>query len=138
MISALSAYKAMILESRGGNDPLREKSPVAAGSVPYGVEEHPAADADLVNISASQDVFSAVDNFFNLGTSDRFGAFHKLSPKDKEQFVQIVADLAKAGYMGYEELVVNKKVERHDLENKIGDQRIRGARVYDNAKDTHR
>lgn len=138
MISALSAYKAMILDSVNGKDPAKEKRAVAADSVPVGAEENAAADADLVNISTSQDVFSAVDSFFNLGASNRFDAFHKLSPQDKEQFVQIVADLAKAGYMGYEELVVNNKVERHDLENKIGDQRIRGARVYDSAKDTTR
>ncbi|QXE87660.1 hypothetical protein KP003_04460 [Geomonas nitrogeniifigens] len=138
MISALSAYKAMILESAGAKSPAKEKESAAAGSMPDGAEENRAAEADLVNISTSQDVFSAVDSFFNLGKSNRFDAFHKLSPQDKEQFVQIVADLAKAGYMGYEELVVNNKVERHDLENKIGDQRIRGAKVYDNAKDTNR
>ncbi|MBU5613158.1 hypothetical protein [Geomonas azotofigens] len=131
MISALSAYKAMILESANGKASAKDKSAAAAASVPVGSEESSSADADLVNISTSQDVFSAVDSFFNLGASNRFDAFHKLSPQDKEQFVQIVADLAKAGYMGYEELVVNHKVERHDLENKIGDQRIRGARVYD-------
>ncbi|GFO64605.1 hypothetical protein M1B72_16005 [Geomonas paludis] len=138
MISALSAYRAMILESAKGKDAVKEKSPVAAASMPAGSEESSAADADLVNISTSQDVFSAVDSFFNLGASNRFDAFHKLSPQDKEQFVQIVADLAKAGYMGYEELVVNNKVERHDLENKIGDQRIRGARVYDSSHESKR
>ncbi|WP_136524945.1 hypothetical protein [Geomonas ferrireducens] len=131
MISALAAYKAMILGSTtdtGSAKPSHKRDGGADAT----------ADADLVNISTSQDVFTAVDNFFNLGASNRFDAFHKLSPNDKEQFVQIVADLAKSGYMGYEELVVNKKVERHDLENKIGDDRIRGARVYDRAKETHR
>ncbi|MBJ6800318.1 hypothetical protein [Geomonas propionica] len=134
MISALAAYKAMILESVDSKESVKEKRSVAAASVPVGVDEQTAAD--LVNISASQDVFSAVDSFFNLGASNRFDAFHKLAPQDKEQFVQIVADLAKAGYMGYEELVVNHKVERHDLENKIGDQRIRGARVYDSSHES--
>lgn len=131
MISALAAYKAMILGSTtdtGSANPSPKRDSGADAT----------AEADQVNISTSQDVFTAVDNFFNLGASNRFDAFHKLSPDDKEQFVQIVADLAKSGYMGYEELVVNKKVERHDLENRIGDDRIRGARVYDRAKDTHR
>ncbi|TSK08339.1 MAG: hypothetical protein FPO08_03245 [Geobacter sp.] len=131
MISALAAYKAMILGSTTDTGSAKP-SPKRDG------DADATADADLVNISTSQDVFTAVDNFFNLGASNRFDAFHKLSPNDKEQFVQIVADLAKSGYMGYEELVVNKKVERHDLENKIGDDRIRGARVYDRSKDTHR
>lgn len=132
MISALSAYKAMILESVNGTTPVKEKES-APDTMPEGATER-SAHADPVNISTSPDVFNAVDSFFNLGTSNRFQDFHRLSPENKEQFVQIVADLAKAGYMGYEELVVNDKVERHDLENRIGDQRIRGARVYDSAK----
>ncbi|WP_129126814.1 hypothetical protein [Geomonas oryzae] len=131
MISALAAYKAMILGSTTDTGSAKPSS-----KRDNGVDA--TAEADMVNISTSQDVFTAVDNFFNLGASNRFDAFHKLSPDDKEQFVQIVADLAKSGYMGYEELVVNKKVERHDLENKIADDRIRGARVYDRAKDTRR
>lgn len=131
MISALAAYKAMILGSTTDTGSAKPSPKRDSGA-------DATSDADLVNISTSQDVFSAVDSFFNLGASNRFDAFHKLSPNDKEQFVQIVADLAKSGYMGYEELVVNKKVERHDLENKIGDDRIRGARVYDRAKDTRR
>ena len=131
MVSALAAYKAMILGSTtdtGSATPSPRRDGGADAT----------AHADRVNLSTSQDVFTAVDNFFNLGASNRFDAFHKLSPDDKEQFVQIVADLAKSGYMGYEELVVNKKVERHDQENKIGDERIRGARVYDRAKETRR
>lgn len=130
MISALAAYKAMILGATTDPDSAKPSARKESGDA--------AVDADLVNISTSQNVFSAVDSFFNLGASNRFEAFHKLSPEDKEQFVQIVAELAKSGYMGYEELVVNKKVERHDLENKIADDRIRGARVYDRAKDTRR
>jgi hypothetical protein len=138
MISALSAYKAMILDSASGKSDAKVNAPASNTTVPDGDAGNSAIPADLVNISSSQDVFSAVDSFFDFGKSNRFDDFHKLSAKDKEQFVQIVADLAKAGYMGYEELVVNKKVERHDLENKIGDQRIRGAKVYDNAKDSRR
>lgn len=138
MISALSAYKAMILNSPNGQSTAKVNVSGSSHPVTDGGEAPPAIDADFVNLSSSQDVFSAVDSFFNLGKSNRFEQFHELSPEDKERFVQIVADLAKAGYMGYEELVVNKKVERHDLENKIGDQRIRGARVYDNAKDSRR
>lgn len=88
-----------------------------------------------VDFSVSHDVFSAVDDFFNLGKSGRFNSFHSLSPEDKEQFVTIVAELAKSGYVGFEELLVNKRVERHEITSQIGDQRLRLARVYDSSKD---
>jgi hypothetical protein len=45
-----------------------------------------------------------------------------------------VAELAKAGYIGYEKLVVNKKVERHEILTQIGDRRLHDARVYDGSK----
>lgn len=95
-----------------------------------------ASDSSVsVDFSVSHDVFSAVDDFFNLGKSGRFNSFHSLSPEDKEQFVTIVAELAKSGYVGFEELLVNKKVERHEITSQIGDQRLRLARVYDSSKD---
>lgn len=97
----------------------------------------PSASESAVSVdfSVSHDVFSAVDDFFNLGKSGRFNSFHSLSPEDKEQFVTIVAELAKSGYVGFEELLVNKKVERHEITSQISDQRLRLARVYDSSKD---
>jgi len=59
----------------------------------------PSASASL---SSSSDVFSAVDDFFNLSSSDRLGAYGKLSPEDKESFLKIVAKLGSEGFMGYE------------------------------------
>ena len=93
-----------------------------------------SSDAVSVEFSVSRDVFTAVDDFFNLGKSGRFDAFHSLSPADKEQFVKIVAELAKSGYVGYEELIVNKKVERHEVTTQVADRRVQHARVYDNSK----
>jgi hypothetical protein len=93
-----------------------------------------AANDVSVDLSASPDVFSAVDSFFNMGKSNRLDDFDKLSPKDKEQFVMMVAELAKSGYVGYEELVVDHKVERHDLATQVGDRRLHDARVYDSAE----
>jgi len=93
-----------------------------------------ANDAVAVEFSVSRDVFTAVDDFYNLGKSGRFDAFHSLSPADKEQFVKIVAELAKSGYVGYEELIVNKKVERHEVTTQVADRRVQHARVYDNSK----
>lgn len=147
MITALSAYKAMIEASTAGNtgQKLETKESTASPSDSVSLSTRAAVvpgggipDTDSIDISASQDVFTAVDNFFNLGKSNRFDDFHKLSREDKETFVKIVAELAKAGYMGYEELVVNKKVERHEVLDKVVDQRLRGSRVYDNSKDPHR
>lgn len=142
MINALSAYRAMIDASASETAAKREKgsttavdSVVSLSEITGSASESGAPDGDLVNISGSKDVFTAVDNFFNMGNSDRFEDFHNLSRKDKESFVKIVAELAKAGYMGYEELIVNNKIERHEIAHQMGDDRIRGARAYDESKD---
>jgi len=145
MITTLSAYKEMIFASSGGKSQLqlRENQNLASGGTDPVVElagqmsDHKSIDAFSVELSASHDVFSAVDDFYNLGRSDRFEAFHKLSPEEKEQFVKIVAELAKSGYVGYEELIVNNKVERHEIVSQIGDYRLRNARVYDRSKYPH-
>lgn len=144
MITTLSAYKEMIMASSGQKPtvPPGVKQAVTGGSAGVAAEQGGAAsegtDAVSVELSASHEVFTAVDNFFNLGRTGRFDAFHALSPADKEQFVKIVAELAKSGYMGYEELVVNKKVERHDVSSQIGDRRLDDARVYDRNRDPRR
>jgi hypothetical protein len=140
MITTLSAYKEMLLApsgrkaqpQSGGDQAVTDGSAGAAAEQPGRVQEN--SDAVSVELSASHDVFTAVDNFFNLGRTGRFDAFHALSPDDKEQFVKIVAELAKSGYMGYEELVVDKKVERHEVLSQIGDRRLDNARVYDRNK----
>ena len=148
MITTLSAYKEMILASSGGKSDIKLRNgqsivsdsagPVAPSYEPASLIPHNIGlDAVSVELSASHDVFSAVDDFYNLGRSGRFDAFHKLSPEDKEQFVKIVAELAKSGYIGYEELIVDKKVERHEIVSQIGDDRLRNARVYDRSKYPH-
>lgn len=138
MISAISAYRAMMESPASDRSAKRAASgtseisriaalsgtdnEVSGGSGPHG---------DFVDISASKDVFTAVESFFNLGKKNRFEDFHNLSPSDKEQFVMIVAELAKSGHVGYEELIVNNKIERHEVTDKIADERVRGAKVYD-------
>jgi hypothetical protein len=149
MITTLSAYKEMIFAFSGerSQPQLRGNQNMASAGtdpVPFSPEfagqmiDNKSIDAVSVELSASHDVFSAVDDFYNLGRSGRFGAFHKLSPEEKEQFVKIVAELAKSGYVGYEELIVNNKVERHEIVSQIGDDRLRNARVYDRSKYPHR
>lgn len=141
MITALSAYQAMIDASASGKTVRREgkdassvDSVVSLSKRAQQTDGATSQDADSVEISASKDVYTAVDSFFNLGKSARFEDFHNLSREDKEIFVKIVAELAKSGYMGYEELVVNNKVERHEALDKVVDQRLRGAKVYDESK----
>jgi hypothetical protein len=141
MISTLAAFKEMISAYSGEKLHVQTQGNKNVASV----RADPAAQTDLalgnknidavsVELSASHDVFSAVDDYFNLGKSGRFSTFHALSPDDKGQFVKIVAELVKSGYMGYEELIVNKKVERHEMLTQIGDERLHNARVYDRSK----
>ena len=138
MITTLAAYKEMILSSATGK---RENIPVRGAADGGLTAVSPAGRgtaAVSVELSASHDVFSAVDDYFNLGRSGRFDSFHTLSREDKEQFVKIVAELARSGYMGYEELVVNHRIERHDVLTQTADERLKKARVYDSAKKTVR
>ena len=145
MITPHSAYKEVVSPSSGerSQPQLRGNQNIASGgaeAVPSEAElagqvvGNKSIDAVSVELSASHDVFSVVDDFYNLGRSGRFDAFHKLSPEDKEQFVKMVAQLAKSGYVGYEERIVDHKVERHDVVSEIGDHRLRNARVVDRAK----
>jgi hypothetical protein len=122
MITKLSSYTAMIDASLSTTKKNAASSAAAASGL---------APADSVDISASSDVFGAVDSFFDLGKSNRFEDFHKLSPADQEKFIQIVATLSKSGYAGYQELKVGGQIERHDVLDEVVDERVRGARVYD-------
>jgi len=89
------------------------------------------ADAVSVDLSASHDVFAAVDNFFDLNRPGKFEAFDHLSQEEKGEALKMVVELGKRGYVGYETLLVdNNKVERHDVIMEIGDDRLRNARVY--------
>ena len=132
MIATIAAYKEAIMASSG--DKLRSAPAVSTAGQASSISHAPPSDAVSVDLSVSHDVFSAVDNYFNMGSSGRFDAFHSLNRADKEQFIKIVAELARSGYMGYEELVVNKKVERHEISTQIGDHRLENARLYDRPK----
>jgi hypothetical protein len=136
MIAALASYQDTLIMTAGNNTGQTAMNATKAASG-AGTAEDPAGevatDAVSVDLSSPQNVFTAVDSFFNLGKSNRFDDFNKLSPQDKEQFVSIVAELAKSGHVGYEELIVNNKVERHDMETRIGDRRLYNAGVYDSS-----
>jgi len=84
----------------------------------------------VLNEVNTGNVFSAVDNFFNLGNPDRIDSYFNLSEKDKKEFLQIVAKLLKQGYMGYEILEIDGQPEKHSIESQIGDERTYGAKIY--------
>jgi hypothetical protein len=89
---------------------------------------------DTAEISDTSKVFSQVDNFLNLGSQDRVDT-SKMSPADRKEFLKIVANLLHNGVVGYEVLDVKGQPEKHFIENEIGDQRIKGAKLYKNGKD---
>lgn len=82
------------------------------------------------DFSAERDVFKAVDDFFDMSRPARFSGVRHLGTAGREQFYRMVGTLLMHGYVGYETLVVNKKVERHDLTLQVGDRRLKGARPY--------
>ena len=148
MITPHSAYKEVIspASAERAQPQLRGNQTITSGGagavlsvaeLAGQVVGNKTIDAVSVELSASHDVFSAVDDFYNLGRSGRFDAFHKLSPEDKEQFVKMIGQLAKLGYVGYEERIVDHKVERHDVVSQIGDHRLHNSRVFDRAKHPH-
>lgn len=92
-------------------------------------DKNESAAKDSIEISNTAKAFSNVEKFLNLGSSDRLN-FDKMNKGEKEEFIKMVAELAKKGIMGYEELEVNKQKEKHFIETEIGDQRIKGAKLY--------
>ena len=89
---------------------------------------------DTASISDASKVFSQVDKVFNLGNTDSVDVGN-MSPADKKEFIKIVANLLHKGVVGYEVLNVNGQPEKHFIENEIGDERIKGAKLYNNGKD---
>ena len=84
---------------------------------------------DTFEISDSGKVFSNIDKKFNLGDPDRLD-LSKMNESDKEAFLKTLGDLLKKGFIGYETLKVKGKVEKHFIETEIGDERLKGAKVY--------
>ncbi len=85
--------------------------------------------SDKIEISSAGKAFKKIDDFLNLGKPDRLDT-SDLSPAEKEEFLKILANLLKKGIVGYEILEVNGQPEKHYIVNQIGDERIRGAKLY--------
>ncbi len=84
---------------------------------------------DSLEISASGKAFKKIDDFLNLGKPDRLDT-NDLNPAEKEEFLKMLSALLKKGIIGYEVLEVNGKPEKHYIVNQIGDERIKGAKLY--------
>lgn len=84
---------------------------------------------DTIEISNTSKAFKKLDDFLNLGKPGRLD-LSDLNPKEKEEFLKMLAKLLKEGIVGYEVLEVNGKPEKHYIVNEIGDRRIYGAKLY--------
>lgn len=84
---------------------------------------------DSLQISDDGKAFQAVDEFLNLGKSDRTD-ISSLSPDEKKEFFKMLGNLAQKGIVGYEVLKVNGVPEKHFIETEIGDKRLKGAKLY--------
>jgi hypothetical protein len=84
---------------------------------------------DSIEISNTSKAFAKIDQFLNLGRPDRLD-ISDLNAGEKKEFLKMLASLLKEGVVGYEILEVNGKPEKHYIVNEIGDQRIKGAKLY--------
>ena len=91
---------------------------------------------DTAEISNTAKVMNNIDKFFNLGSDNRT-QLSDMNPAEQQEFIKMTADLIKHGVIGYEVLEVNHKPEKHDVVLEIGDQRIKGAKLYKKVGDNN-
>ena len=84
---------------------------------------------DSVEISNTAKAFEKIDSFMNLGQPRSF-TLDELSEEEKEEFLQMLAKLIEKGIIGYEELEVDGKKEKHFIVTQIGNDRLKGAKLY--------
>lgn len=87
-------------------------------------------DRDSFELSATPKVFDKINNFLNLGKSDRLDV-SDLNSAEREEFLQMISKLLQAGVVGYEMLEIDGKIEKHFIVNQIGNPRTKGAKVRD-------
>lgn len=115
------------MEPVGRKNTIVDKLSEPAGR--QGNKETIPAKTDTIEISNTAKVYDKVDKFFNLGREGR-ADLSKMNKKEKDEFLKMTADLIKKGVVGFEVLNVNGKPEKHFIETEIGDQRIKGAKLY--------
>lgn len=86
---------------------------------------------DKAEISNTAKAFDAVNKILDLGNSNRFSEadLDKLNPKEKEEFLKMLAILLKKGIVGYEVLEIKGKPVKYYIVNEIGDRRTYGAKL---------
>jgi hypothetical protein len=93
------------------------------------IEEKVYKPADSIEISNTSKAFAKVENFLNLGKRDRLDT-GDLNEEEKKEFLKMLSKLLQEGIVGYEILEVNGKPEKHYIVNQIGDERLKGAKLY--------
>jgi hypothetical protein len=91
--------------------------------------------SDTIEISNTAKVFDNVDKFMNLGSQDRL-KLESMNESEKQEFLKMTSDLLKHGIVGYEELEVKGRREKYFIENEIGDERLKGAKLYKKKNET--
>ncbi|MBA4406629.1 hypothetical protein C0389_05085 [bacterium] len=84
---------------------------------------------DSIEISNTSKVYNRIDKFLNLGRPDRLDV-SDLNNAEREEFLKMLSDLIRKGIVGFEVLEVNGKPEKHYIVNQIGDERLKGAKLY--------
>jgi len=84
---------------------------------------------DSIEISDSTKAFAAVEKTLDLSSLHSID-LSGLSEQEKEEYGKMLSSLMKKGIAGYEVLNVNGEPEKHFLETEIGDERIKGAKLY--------
>ncbi|HOJ37450.1 MAG TPA: hypothetical protein PLI27_01340 [Ignavibacteriales bacterium] len=86
---------------------------------------------DKLEISNTAKAFDVVNKVLDLGNSNRFSEaeLDKLNPKEKEEFLKMLANLMKKGIVGYEVLEIKGKPVKYYIVNEIGDTRTYGAKL---------
>ena len=84
---------------------------------------------DSLEISNTSKIYDKIDKFLNLGRPDRLDT-SDMNNAEREEFLKMLADLLKKGIVGFEVLEVNGKPEKHFIVNQIGDERLKGAKLY--------
>lgn len=115
------------MEPVGKKDPVINKLPEPV--IKTENKEALPIKTDSIEISNTAKVYDNVNKFLNLGSENRL-ELSKMNKADKDEFLKMLASLIKKGVVGYEVLDVKGKPEKHFIENEIGDQRIKGAKLY--------
>jgi len=93
----------------------------------------PATQKEALKISNTAKVYDKLDKFLNLGAKDRLD-ISELNSEEKKEFFKMLSQLIKKGVVGYEVLDIKGKGEKHYIETRIGNERLKNAKLY-NKKD---